>query len=365
MVTNMNTISSVAQDPSKPTFVLIHGFLGGLAHWVPNWLPLIAVANVHAVDLPGFARSDRPQLHFKTAADVVEFFSERLDLWFDAMGLSKVPVILMGHSFGAYLSAHYTMRRQHLGRVQHLVLADPWGVAPMPADYEKKLSLHHKVALAYFYNATPLAFLRAAGPWGPKVLAKARPDFADRWARILDDPNLFYDYTYHCNVKYPTGEHAFQACCHGAAYAKQPLIHDLMPENLSPNISLTVLYGKDTWMDKGALKRLMGRFGDRANTTLYCIPDAGHQVNLDNARTFNRAVLRALGLKASIPQITTDLGSADYDPEPQSETVEVSRPSFDAGVHPLVQSVNAGSTTQHTTYVPMSFIGTEPSFQFQ
>lgn len=53
--------------------------------------------------------------------------------WRAALGIDKM--IICGHSFGAYISATYTMT--HPTRVKHLILADPWGVPHQPSPEDE------------------------------------------------------------------------------------------------------------------------------------------------------------------------------------------------------------------------------------
>ncbi|KAF8301383.1 hypothetical protein TcBrA4_0051550 [Trypanosoma cruzi] len=100
-------------------------------------------------------------------------------------------------------------------RVKLLALADPWGVNAADPRRIELAPVHHRLALKIFYAVNPLSLLRAAGPVGPKLFKSLRPDFANRWRSFLASPQVFYEYTYHCNAQLPPlGEMLFKACCH-------------------------------------------------------------------------------------------------------------------------------------------------------
>src|SRR5215470_12413500 len=44
-----------------PPIVLVHGLAGGTNWWVKNFVPLCAMTEVYALDLPGFGRSPKNQ----------------------------------------------------------------------------------------------------------------------------------------------------------------------------------------------------------------------------------------------------------------------------------------------------------------
>lgn len=289
MVAGLNTISSV-HPSSGQTVVLLHGFGGGVGNWVPNWRILARQYTTYAVDLPGFGRSERPHVHFKDEHEAIDFMVEKLHAWVVESGV-HLPVSLVGHSFGGYIAAYYAMR--YPADVEKLVLADPWGVPP---EEKRELPWKWRALKWIFYKLNPLTVLRAAGPWGPTLLPSVRKDFADRWSSHIDDPMVFYDYTFHCNAGYPCGERAFQACCTGTAYAKQPLLNTL-PSGLVPSIPLGVLYGAHTWMDQDAGRRMVDAVQkDRVSavagglaaawTRMDTVSGAGHQLNTDNAEEF-------------------------------------------------------------------------------
>lgn len=98
---------------------MIHGFAAGIAFWVLNIDEIAAKRPVYAFDLPGFARSSRPK--FSDDAQEIEIqFVQYIEQWRENMGIEKM--ILLGHSFGGFLSSSYTL--QYPDRVEHLVSKD-------------------------------------------------------------------------------------------------------------------------------------------------------------------------------------------------------------------------------------------------
>nr|CCC91992.1 conserved hypothetical protein [Trypanosoma congolense IL3000] len=297
-VAGLNTITTVGTDwegvaPGKEVMVLVHGFGGGLACWAQNWEFLSSYFVLYAVDLPGFGRSVRPNVSVDTPKEAMDFFCEYLDRWFDEVKIS-VPVILVGHSFGAYVAAHYAMRCGP-SRVRVLGLVDPWGVNKAEPSEDKKLPLKLRLALMVLKKVNPLAPLRAAGPVGPLLFRVIRPDFAHRWRGFLQNTGTFYDYTFHCNAQLPPiGESLFKVCYHRHVIAKTPL-EDTLPYSLSKEVPIVVLYGSDTWMnaERGTAMALkMADMGFRVKVDT--VMKAGHQVFTDNPPEFNSKLLSSV-----------------------------------------------------------------------
>jgi pimeloyl-ACP methyl ester carboxylesterase len=291
----LNTIRSKDLDAAKPTVLLLHGFGGGVGCWVQNWDAISAVANVYAIDLPGMARSVREDKDFKATEEVVEYFSGYLEEWLKEVGIAG-PITMAGHSFGAYLSAHYASNNP--SRVNHLILCDPWGTAVMPPDLPANMSLKHRLLVKFIFNVvSPFGIMRAAGPWGSSLIPRFRPDFADRWEGVIDDVGVFTDYVYHCNAKTPAqGEYAFRACVQGPAYAKVPLA-EFIPARLPAEVRLSVLHGERTWMDVGAYRAMVEKVSKLRGGTgaaLLMVERAGHQLNTDNADRFNELLVELL-----------------------------------------------------------------------
>ncbi|CUG88933.1 Hypothetical protein, putative [Bodo saltans] len=312
-----------AVEGDKQIVVLVHGFAGGSAMWAQNWESLRedGAVDVYAFDLPGFARSERDVIveTFTGPQDSIEYYCNKFAEWFEEMDFDR-PVILCGHSFGAYLSSFFVSqyfanllekndtnnasdaseqqpRRPPLfGKrcedvVKHLVLADPWGIELIPREFMKKemrhLSARDKVIGKLFYFFTPLGGLRAAGPIGPKLLPAMRPDLAEGWSGPQRDN--FFHYIYHCNAQEPpSGELAFRSC---VAYAGHPLIaagpHLL--QHLPRTLGLTLMYGQTTMMDAHAGYKLMEQLWRRGHRRCRWveISNAGHQIFSENAQEFN------------------------------------------------------------------------------
>jgi pimeloyl-ACP methyl ester carboxylesterase len=57
-----------------------------------------------------------------------------------------------GHSFGGYLTAAYALK--HPERLKSAILADPWGMAPRPADIKERFNVPFWVGII-FRNCTP------------------------------------------------------------------------------------------------------------------------------------------------------------------------------------------------------------------
>ncbi len=63
------------------------------------------------------------------------------------------------------MSSAYALK--YPDRVEHLILADPWGFPPRPPqEVINEIPLRYRVIgrIAFMFN--PLAGVRAAGPWG-------------------------------------------------------------------------------------------------------------------------------------------------------------------------------------------------------
>lgn len=262
--------------------VMLHGFGAGIAFWVMNLEEISADRPLYALDLLGFGKSSRSS--FSKDAEVIEQqFVDFIEKWRELMKIPKM--ILLGHSFGGYLASSYAMK--HPDKIEHLILADPWGFTEVP-DLTN-VALWKKSLIKVFGKMTPLAIIRAAGPYGEWLVKKARADILRKYESVVEDQTVIAQYIHQCNSnRNPTGEEAFKNLLQTGPWAKRP-IGERLKDGLSADIPLTFLYGKISWMDNkyGAIIK---EARPDSYTHIESIEFAGHHVYSDNALDFNQFV---------------------------------------------------------------------------
>ena len=163
-VFNPPTESEENTTSEKYPVVMVHGFGGGLGLFVKNFDSVSERVPLYAFDLLGFGRSTR--VEFSSDPQVAEQqFIDSIEQWRKKVGLRQF--VLLGHSFGAYLSCSYAIK--HPESVRHLVLVDPWGFAERTdADVERQRSYpwYVRSIASVVGKFNPLSGLRAAGPLG-------------------------------------------------------------------------------------------------------------------------------------------------------------------------------------------------------
>lgn len=120
------TLSMNTESANTP-LVMLHGFAAGIAFWVMNLEDLSADRPLYAIDLPGFARSSRPNFS-KDAQEIEQQFVDSIERWRELMNIPRM--VLLGHSFGGFLASSYAMK--YPDRIEHLILVDPWGFTEKP-----------------------------------------------------------------------------------------------------------------------------------------------------------------------------------------------------------------------------------------
>lgn len=272
--------------------LFLHGYGTGLAIWAETMAGLPSEFTSHALDLPGFGCSSHLEYKGDDLESALRYFTEPVADWQTANELDKVAIV--GHSFGAYVAAHYCS--QNPGRVSQLILVEPWGLFKEPQGAVISFS-----QLVRFLRKIkePMKFARAAGPWGPSGLFYVPPgigDFQDFFSPATsefcklwesDNPNTSLEvrtYLEQC-LQYKTGpgEKAFQVLARTSQlWAKEPIecAHLLWPAHTC------LVFGERSWMERATLHMFVQQDESRR---VHIVPDAGHHPYL--AKEFFKPVI--------------------------------------------------------------------------
>lgn len=174
-----------------PLVVLLHGFPESRRAW-KRQLPALAHAGYRAVapDLRGYGRSPKPKgadayVMTEVVGDVVELIES----------LSSVPVLVVGHDWGAVVAWNLAMMRPDL--VRKLVIVN----VPHPAAIVRELGRSTKQKLKLLYQLffqlplLPELFMRTLGPFLLHRAARYTPEeekeYRNEWRESLT-PMLNY-----------------------------------------------------------------------------------------------------------------------------------------------------------------------------
>ncbi|KAI0229102.1 1-acylglycerol-3-phosphate O-acyltransferase ABHD5 [Lamellibrachia satsuma] len=268
----------------KMPLVLIHGMGSGVGLWSLNLHSLSLHRPVYAFDLLGFAGSSRPEFSSDSMLAEMELV-ESVEEWRQEMKLDKF--ILLGHSLGGFLSMSYAIR--YPNRIAHLILVDPWGFPERPLDAERRTPLPAwvKMLATVLQVFNPLAVLRAAGPWGAKVVSFFRTDLIRKFDDFDDD--TVAQYVFQCNARKPTGEVAFRNMTIPIGWAKHPMIRRV--NDLPLDIPISMLYGSRSWIDSSVGWQVKFQRND-TYVDIQVIKGAGHHIYADKAEEFNTSINR-------------------------------------------------------------------------
>ncbi|ESN93448.1 hypothetical protein HELRODRAFT_115658 [Helobdella robusta] len=281
--------------------VLLHGMGAGVGLWLLNLEHFSTHRKIYAIDLPGFGRSFRKKHSEKLSAEDAETeFISAVESWRKSMNLNQF--ILLGHSLGGYLASAYAL--QHSQFVKGLILVDSWGFPRRSVDEGEKdknntqrPSLTWRVVRLIYttVNPNPLSVLRVAGPLGPSLISKYRPDLVQKFKhKNMKEDSIIANYVYHCNAQEPrlnhhnySGEVAFKSMVEGLAWAKHPMIDRI--GHLPSHIPITMINGRKSWVDYNIcheVKKIRGQ----GIVNVEIIDHAGHHVYADQSDVFNKTV---------------------------------------------------------------------------
>lgn len=319
--------TSAATAPPRDVVLFLHGFGFGLVQWIPNWAEVAKVADVYAIDMPGFGRSGRPKISGSIAKDeALIFLIQAVEEWYKAVFLHASPqtavadggaaagdstrppprLVIVGHSFGGYIGGKFAVQYPH--RVQKLILVDPFGLDRPPSeDIDARLADKSRTqraaiwaAKTIFYSIGTPAFLRALGPVGAEVFHGRKGDrLTQQWAPVIANPKAVADYVYHSNVRGELGWYLLSKLVHGMGAGIGEGFHILMPlkddlcTRLSPDIALAFVLGAHSWIPgfpaEAIAAHRTARFGTEVHVEV--LSRAGHHVYLDRHHRVNELLV--------------------------------------------------------------------------
>ncbi|KAI9597197.1 Alpha/Beta hydrolase protein [Syncephalis fuscata] len=329
-----NKTEAGATTEDTKVLVLAHGFGAGLAYFYRNFSGLIRPGwRVYAIDWLGMGRSARvefPSHAGKKSKEeytdmAEEFFIDSLERWRKTQGIEKMT--LAGHSMGGYMSTVYSLRYPE--RVERLVLISPVGIPEQPSETEqagaaaeatagmanevsKTVDLvdddtanstnqlddlpppKHEfqgrhpngpprkipgwVSTMWDRNFTPQWFVRAMGPFGPRLVSTY---VQNRMAHLSEEDRAdLQAYTYHISSAPGSGEYSLAAVLAPGAHARRPL-KDRLPNICMPT---TFIYGDKDWMDYRHAVRAQPHM--KVETEVVRIPNGGHHMYMENPEVF-------------------------------------------------------------------------------
>ncbi|EGV66673.1 hypothetical protein PSN45_002712 [Yamadazyma tenuis] len=334
-VDNVESEVSALPDGVKD-IVLIHGYAASLGLFFSNFDALSSIpgVRVHAIDLLGFGFSSRPDFpSFKsdTVEDVMkveDWFIDSIEEWRAKRNITNF--VLMGHSFGGYLSSCYALKYnkpQENGKnlINKLVLVSPVGVErnrysllkdipnPFVDDTElnrqntntqgphvedellkdqSTLTGHHinpdykhinmdnsepetlsrRMKFLIFLwkrNISPFSIVRGLGPFRSKLIGRwTTRRFSDVYAEDADYYQHIHDYFYRTFNGKGSGEYAITRVLDVGAVPKLPLM-DRLPMYLTKKKVPTLwLYGDHDWMNVEAGQEIVKEINNIANKDL-------------------------------------------------------------------------------------------------
>lgn len=128
LITVQLSINSLGQTPQSASYLdigngvpllMLHGFMGTKACWLPLIEQLQPTCRCISLDLLGFGESSKPKIRYDVATEVA--FVRQV-----VLSLQLESFYILGHSFGGWVASAYAL--QYPSNVKGLLLAAPAGI---------------------------------------------------------------------------------------------------------------------------------------------------------------------------------------------------------------------------------------------
>ena len=275
------SINGTGDTVRSPTLVMVHGLANGGGIFTRNLRPLSAAfGKVHLVDWRGAGLSGRPTYEPIDHDSARDFLVDGLEAWRAKEGVDRM--VLLGHSMGGLISAHYASRYPE--RVDHLVLVGPAAVQARPRRIQPGESRMYDLAEQLWKDGyTPSGFLNFLGPWGKRLVER----YAVRRYGLADEEynEALADYIY-----------AIQSLGTGSAASMNQLLAPIAQPRvpIAPIVEklpmpVTYIYGEHDWMNPGSGVASAARC--RVDGVARVLPGGGHYIFIDQPELFEAALL--------------------------------------------------------------------------
>jgi pimeloyl-ACP methyl ester carboxylesterase len=249
------------------TLILIHGLGSYMPAWSRNIAELARDNRVIALDLPGYGKSARANFDYSMA-----FYARVVDELITTLHLQRV--VLVGHSMGGQIALTHALR--YPGRAEALVLAAPAG-----------FETFGKGEGAWLASAVTKEFVMVTPP--EAIYANVATNFFKMppEARFMVDDRIRV-----------VGGPDFDAYAYAVSRSVWAMIHEPVRARLHEiEVPVLVVFGEDDQLIPnpilhGGSSRGIGAEGTAQlkHGQLVVLPRAGHMVQFERPREFDRAV---------------------------------------------------------------------------
>lgn len=327
-----------ASKITTPT-LLVHGYaassmafyrtFSGLSEDIRDLYAIDLPANGLSKDLPFNAVKDKPpsrkvkyldddkvkivsEIDVQRNREMVErcesYYLDKIEDWRKVNKIEKIN--LVGHSYGGYLSYKYAMK--YPSAIENLCLVSPLGVESSVYSINNKFETNKTYNLALddptselytrkrsvpkFIFKNQSEVLRWMGPLGAKLTWQYITSAYKRLPTVEYKEYLF-ELIYGRGGIPLTARQIFTTLFNRNLLAKDPIMDSVAKLQAK---KVLLFYGDNDWMNKFAGYKMVERLNSiRKNTSAQYVevPEAGHNLFLDNPRFFNTELIEFLSTK--------------------------------------------------------------------
>lgn len=278
------------------TLVLVHGYGGCSLLFFPMLKELSKKYKVYCIDLLGMGLSSRPEFTCTTTEETVSFFVESIEAWRKAMDIQSF--YLGGHSFGGYMSTHYTAKYQQY--IKKLFLLSPVAVSRPQTEISVEEWLNSlswikrkmfKMILGLWESKQTIGeYYRKHCIIGPYLLKKY---MSRQFGNNGKEEKLVEQL-----IKFFSALFKIEGGSDKAIYfiVKPPRARPILPveDILKDQIKVPIrcFYGDNDWMDKTGPRRIEA--SGENDLTVKIITGSGHQITMHNPKMMAEELLSVI-----------------------------------------------------------------------